>query len=778
MSDGLKKRSIIMKKTLNMERNNYYNYSKDKNLTKYMNESKENINCENIPFFKNNTQQITKGKETTNNSLIYGKEFTFNKDENTNILNISSKNKKILKNKLILSFLPSNNFHENLLTDINNSKNKELSSIETYNNTIQNLNNLNNNIQDKIMKNESQDNFINIRQSRNKFSNLNNSLLNNSVFIKKKPKVFLRNNSSKHRNFKNTFDESINSIINKTHDNFENQIKTKDNIVNKTINININNNYLVEESNINIIEKYNIKRKKHLTNNVTQSDINKKHIKKLTDIEKFFFGRTTSNKFYIRKNKYMKNNNEDNLINMKLPNIEDLLLIIQKFEIIKGKFASFNNIINKYNSKKLLEYINNIRIRIYDLYKFYLSCSLEGSPHNFFSTKISKNYLQYYSTILILSIVLSYTITKKIKTSIDYKGKLLILLELQEKAFMIFCDNIIKKLHNNYQNNIYVIEIIKKLNNQLISNADTVNHILQIKMLTGDSYKIINDILINIYIHNEKDKSYEQEIFLYKHFYNKDINYITHFNINELEEIFNRNIFKPTNLRSNYTNITSPNNLNNKYKQFNKNNNNISNNNINLKKTIKTPYLNFPPSKPYTLVLDLDETMICFKFTEINQGLGKLHLRPGLEEFLEEIKKYYEIIVFTSATKEYAESIINVIEQKNNTKYFSSILYREHTTLIGNKYIKDLSKLGRDLSKTIIVDNLPHSFKFQRENGILISSFYGDNLNDKALYELERILINIYKEKADVRESLIKFREDIIKHITCINECSCKYKNK
>ena len=52
-------------------------------------------------------------------------------------------------------------------------------------------------------------------------------------------------------------------------------------------------------------------------------------------------------------------------------------------------------------------------------------------------------------------------------------------------------------------------------------------------MLTGDSYKIINDILINIYIYNEKDKSHEQEIFLYKHFYNKDINYITHYNINE-----------------------------------------------------------------------------------------------------------------------------------------------------------------------------------------------------------------------------------------------------
>ena len=39
-----------------------------------------------------------------------------------------------------------------------------------------------------------------------------------------------------------------------------------------------------------------------------------------------------------------------------------------------------------------------------------------------------------------------------------------------------------------------IISIIKKLNNQLISNADTINPILQIKMLSTDSYKIINDI--------------------------------------------------------------------------------------------------------------------------------------------------------------------------------------------------------------------------------------------------------------------------------------------
>jgi CTD small phosphatase-like protein 2 len=159
-------------------------------------------------------------------------------------------------------------------------------------------------------------------------------------------------------------------------------------------------------------------------------------------------------------------------------------------------------------------------------------------------------------------------------------------------------------------------------------------------------------------------------------------------------------------------------------------------------------------------------------------GIGKLILRPGLEEFLEEVRKYYEIIVFTSGTKDYADAILSIIEQKNNSKYFDGFLYREHTFLMGKKYIKDLSKLGRDLSKTIIVDNLPHSFKLQRENGILINSFYGDNMNDKALFELKRILINIYKEKKDVRDSIIKYKEDIIKNVTGIDEYVNNYENE
>lgn len=45
----------------------------------------------------------------------------------------------------------------------------------------------------------------------------------------------------------------------------------------------------------------------------------------------------------------------------------------------------------------------------------------------------------------------------------------------------------------------------------------------------------------------------------------------------------------------------------------------------------------------------------------------------------------------------------------------------------GISYVKDLSKLGRDLSKVIIVDNLPQNYAQHPENGICVQDWTGDN---------------------------------------------------
>ena len=70
---------------------------------------------------------------------------------------------------------------------------------------------------------------------------------------------------------------------------------------------------------------------------------------------------------------------------------------------------------------------------------------------------------------------------------------------------------------------------------------------------------------------------------------------------------------------------------------------------------IKTPLL----SKQYTLVLDLDETLVNFKIKSGREGY--VRLRPFLFGFLEEVSQYYELIIFTSATEAYANSVIEAI---------------------------------------------------------------------------------------------------------------------
>ena len=662
--------------------------------------------------------------------------------------------------------------------------------------------------------------------------NLEKNPIGNSVLITNNNINLITNNNYINNNTKDDNDENnivvrdSNSVISRTNKN-KKAIKirvvqnVKNNIINKNpkrkniINYfnNMNKNILNQQNNFNIMTKdikiYNPKREKDLK-------IKKKNIN--------FSVIHSSNNFNI--NNYNISSPKVNYNILKELNFEDFYLLMQKFEIIKNNIILLGNLKHSSN-KQLLENINMSRIFIYDLYKFYLGSSIEGCPQNLYDEKNTKINLHFYSVILILSLGLMYVILHKIKMTKDYQDKLLNLVNLQQKAFLIFCDAMIKKRNDTNNNNtkdIWINEIIRELNNRKILH--TTNHIMQIKTLAIDSYNMFNDIVMNIYIsYSDKSmsKQNEQENFLYRHFYNKAINYLSNIKIHDLEDIFDKNIFKIINLRSNFANITSlksnNNNTNNvprsnNFKQQNKMNNtgltfrneNINNNhnynkyefsikpllylnkkniknhqknnsNLNAKLflqnlKIKEPYLDFPPIKEYTLVLDLDETMISFQFTQPENGIGQMHLRPGLENFLDVIKEYYEIIVFTSGTREYADMVLDVIEHKKQKKFFSGRLYREHTTRIGKKYIKDLSKIGRDLNKTLIVDNLPQSFKFQHENGILISSFYADEKDkkdDRALIELQKILIKIYEDKDDVRLSILKYKEEIIRNVSCLD---------
>jgi len=152
---------------------------------------------------------------------------------------------------------------------------------------------------------------------------------------------------------------------------------------------------------------------------------------------------------------------------------------------------------------------------------------------------------------------------------------------------------------------------------------------------------------------------------------------------------------------------------------------------------LKVSHKYLPPmksGKKYTLVLDLDETLI--HFDERPEG-SQFLIRPYAQKFIKEVSEYYEVVIFTAALQDYADYILDRLDSGG---YISHRLYRRHTILQGSVHQKDLSKLGRDLARTLIVDNNAENFQLQPDNGIFIKSWY-DDPKDKALLQLAPLLI-------------------------------------
>ena len=236
---------------------------------------------------------------------------------------------------------------------------------------------------------------------------------------------------------------------------------------------------------------------------------------------------------------------------------------------------------------------------------------------------------------------------------------------------------------------------------------------------------------------------------------------------------------------NNYNNINintlnNINDLNNNKINMNIMNNSIRNNNFNnnlilqqyQKNKISPPFLKTPCTKKYTLILDINDTLANIQFADNSRQNLIFNLRPGLFSFLNAIKPLYELVSFTTESKENSDIILKEIEK--NRKYFDYNLYREHSTLYGNRFIKDITKIGRDIRKIIIVDDDPTNFRLNPENGIQISPYLGDSTkDDTTLFELKKLLILFEKNGGDdIRRAIKTYEKDIKEKI------SLNYNNK
>ena len=116
------------------------------------------------------------------------------------------------------------------------------------------------------------------------------------------------------------------------------------------------------------------------------------------------------------------------------------------------------------------------------------------------------------------------------------------------------------------------------------------------------------------------------------------------------------------------------------------------------------------------------------------------------------MSKCYELIIYTASLSKYADPVMDFLDSKRLCSYR---LFREHCTYFNGIFVKDLSRIDRELKDSLIIDNSPTSYLFHTECAIPITSWY-DDPHDTELYQLMPILETLAKVN-DVRDYLKLF---------------------
>ena len=764
------KNSEKNEKQQNNRNNNNNNLSNNNNSINHntnnnnVNLSNNNINSNNN---NNNFQQIN---NITNISIhIY-----------SNNINQTDDN---LKNEMIKSKLNNKKKHCPIGSSSSTNSINTLNLRPSPNSTINNINDLNNiSTMNKMKSNKS---------SIFSYKNKTNSKKNNIKLIYANPfnnMSFDKDNCNNNNKSFFNFNNKLNTKNKDMNNNNIKELKLKKFLSNSLPNINIKNNSKIitnnnNKSSLDITEDKNINNSIENNNNNSGVNLNdvseiKKHNENL-ELNSF---NTSMN--FLRD---LTGDTAKFILFLKLMQIYmDIAILLDNNENVKGNFRKkTTTILNMEVTFKLNTLLNNYFNILSAIYNDKIINYLNLSKNIENNNNEKNNQIQNGITLdcFFLFPTLNNIFHKIIKMQICLFSAILVTLSqlgpYELNNIIKSCFNKIIKKTTSSLLNLYEFFIKEDLNlnyPDLIKNNlrqdfnDQINRLFKAKKKSLKNSEILSIISKNINMLVESMRNYaliNLKYSLIKPFgdsINQMISTIDKKSLYQFVTVFLKTILfgeleinkkkviqNSLNFKSKYNNL----------KQINKNNYNyiINYSGSSFMNNIQEtpPYL--PPKNPkykYTLVLDMDETLLHFFFTQVN---GMFFVRPYCFEFLNDLNNLYEIITFTAGTKDYADNILNQLDINDNIIKYR--LYRQHTTITGFSPYKDLNNLGRDLSKIIIVDNLKENFKMQPNNGIYIKTWTND-VNDTQLKDLLKILkdIVIYSVE-DVRPIIQKMNEDI-----------------
>ncbi|XBW35934.1 hypothetical protein QEN19_001506 [Hanseniaspora menglaensis] len=163
-----------------------------------------------------------------------------------------------------------------------------------------------------------------------------------------------------------------------------------------------------------------------------------------------------------------------------------------------------------------------------------------------------------------------------------------------------------------------------------------------------------------------------------------------------------------------------------------------------------------PYQRPLTLVIGLEDLLIHSEYDYKNGWQTKK--RPGVDFFLGYLSQYYEIVIFSKEASFTMEPVVMKLDPIQ--AFIAYSLFKDHCSYQNGNYVKDLSKLNRDMKKIVSLDlsNSVNSDDFE-DNKIYINSWDGSKGNKELLDYIPFLEYLVTQNVADVRPIIKTFQD-------------------